>query len=112
MAALNLLRLARLTGDDGLDEQAAAQLGAFAGTVSGYPASYTFYLCALDLALDAPLEIVVAGQDGAADTEALLQALRTVYLPGATVLLKPTGEAGSRLAAPVTDPAALGGLLE
>ena len=139
VAALNLLRLARLTGDDGLDEQAAAQLGAFAGTVSGYPASYTFYLCALDLALDAPLEIVVAGQDGAADTEALLQALRTVYLPGATVLLKPTGEAGSRLAAlapftaarepvdgkaaayvcrnyacqaPVTDPAALGELLE
>ena len=76
VAALNLLRLARLTGDDGLEEQAAAQLGAFAGTVSGYPSSYTFYLCALDLALGAPLEIVVAGQRGAADTEALLQVLR------------------------------------
>ena len=139
VAALNLLRLARLTGDDGLEEQAAAQLGAFAGTVSDHPAGYTFYLCALDFALGAPLEIVVAGQDGAADTEALLQTLRTVYLPAATVLFKPTGEAGNRLAAlapfaaarelvngkaaayvcrnhacqaPVTDPAALGGLLE
>ena len=41
-AAMNLLRLARLTGDDDLGSQAAAQLAAFAGTVSGSPSGYAF----------------------------------------------------------------------
>ncbi len=124
VVALNLLRLARLTGDDDLESQAAAQLGAFAGTVSGYPAGYTFYLCALDFALGAPLEITVAGERGAADAEALLQVLRDVYLPGASVLFKPSGEEAEKgpvdgraaayvcrnytCLAPVTDPMVLG----
>jgi hypothetical protein len=143
VAALNLLRLARLTGTSDLEEQAAAQLGAFAGTVSEYPAGYTFYLCALDFSLNAPLEITVAGERDASDSKALLQVLRDAYLPGATVLFKPTASTGhpegSRLTAlapftaarepvdgkaaayvcrnhacqaPVTDPAALGELLD
>ena len=143
VAALNLLRLARLTGASDLEEQAAAQLGAFAGTVSEYPAGYTFYLCALDFSLNAPLEITVAGERDASDSKALLQVLRDAYLPGATVLFKPTASTGqvegSRLTAlapftaarepvdgkaaayvcrnhacqaPVTDPAALGELLD
>ena len=103
VAALNLLHLARLTGDNGLEERAAAQLGAFAGTVSEYPAGYTFYLCALDFTLGEPLEIVVAGERDAPDTKALLQVLREAYLPGAAVLFKPAAPAGhpesSRLAA-------------
>jgi uncharacterized protein YyaL (SSP411 family) len=102
VAALNLLRLARLTGASDLEEQAAAQLGAFAGTVSEYPAGYTLYLCALDLSLNPPLEITVAGERDASDSKALLQVLRDAYLPGATVLFKPTASAGdpesSRLA--------------
>jgi hypothetical protein len=142
VAALNLLRLARLTGDGSLEEQAAAQLGAFAGTVSDYPSGYAFYLCALDFALDAPLEIVVAGERDASDTRALLQVLRETYLPGATILFQPTAQGhpdDNRLAAlapfaaarepvdgkaaayicrkhacqaPVTDPEALGSLLK
>ncbi|MGD0153657.1 MAG: thioredoxin domain-containing protein [Thermacetogeniaceae bacterium] len=127
VAALNLLRLARLTGDPALEGQAKEQLEAFAGTVSGYPAGYAFYLCALDFALSEPLEIVVAGQRGTVDTGALLQVLRQAFLPGATVLLKPPGEEGGQepvsgraaayvcrnyaCQAPVTDPQALARLL-
>jgi hypothetical protein len=97
VAALNLLRLARLTGDDQLEQQAAAQLRAFAGTVDASPAGYTFYLCALAFALGEPLEIVVAGREGAADVQALLQVLREAYLPGASVLLRPSGDKGAQL---------------
>lgn len=96
VVALNLLRLARLTGDPALEEQATEQLKAFAGTVSGYPAGYAFYLCALEFALGEPLEIVVAGKRDAVDTGVLLQVLRQSFLPGATVLLKPSGEDGGQ----------------
>ena len=65
------------------------------GLFPAHPSGYAFYLCALDFALGEPLEIVVAGQRGAADTKALLQVLRDVYLPGASVLFKPSGEDGA-----------------
>jgi uncharacterized protein YyaL (SSP411 family) len=96
-AALNLLRLARLTGDPALESQARAQLEALAGTVAAYPAGHTFYLCALDLAIGEPLEIVVAGRQGAGDTLALLKILRSAYRPEAAVLFKADGEAGAIL---------------
>ncbi len=91
-AALNLQRLALMTGDTGLEKQAEAQLQTFAGTVSGSPSSCTFYLCALDFALAEPLEIVIVGEQGATDTNAMLQVLRETYLPVAALLLKPPGE--------------------
>jgi uncharacterized protein YyaL (SSP411 family) len=127
VAALNLLRLARLTGDDGLERQAKELLGAFAGTVADYPAGHTFYLCALDCAVKEPLEIVVAGERDDAGTQALLQVLRDVYLPEAAVLFNQAGDSGRQgpvggraaayvcknhaCQAPVTDPRDLAKLL-
>ncbi|OAT87144.1 thioredoxin domain-containing protein [Desulfotomaculum copahuensis] len=97
VAALNLLRLARLTGDAGLEEAATEQMRAFAGAVAGYPAGHTFFLCALDFALGPATEIVLAGERGAADTQALLQVLRSAYLPEAVLALRPAGEEGERV---------------
>lgn len=97
VAALNLLRLARLTGNSKLEQSAAEQLRAFGGTVAAAPAGCTFYLCALDFTLGPGMDIVLAGERNAADTEELLNILRTSYLPRATSLLRPGGKEGEKL---------------
>lgn len=97
VAALNILRLARLTGDSDLEQLAAAQLRAFGGTVAAAPAGYTFYLCALDFALGPAIEIVLAGERDSEDTRELLQVLQSAYLPQAAVLLRPEGKEGEKV---------------
>ena len=97
VAALNLLRLARLTGDGTLEEEATAQLRALAGTVAAYPRGYTFYLCALDFYLGPVTEMVLAGEREKEDTRALLQVLRGAYLPAAVLVLRPGGREGEEV---------------
>ena len=89
VAMLNLLRLGRLTGDPDLEEK-AAQIGrAFSNTVTEYPAAYTQLLAAVDFASGPSCEVVIAGNSQAEDTEAMLQALRSRFLPNKVVLLRP-----------------------
>ncbi|MBN1614411.1 MAG: thioredoxin domain-containing protein, partial [Deltaproteobacteria bacterium] len=38
------------------------------------------------------LEIVISGKKGSADTEAMLDTLRHLYLPGAVILFRPPGD--------------------
>lgn len=97
VAALNLLRLACLTGDSSLEEEAAAQVRALAGTVAAYPRGYTFYLCALDFYLGPVTEMVLAGEREKEDTRALLQVLRGAYLPAAVLVLRPGGREGEEV---------------
>lgn len=86
VAALNLLRLARLTGDSQLEEDAEKQLMAFAGTISEHPAAYTFFLSAIWFALGPTKEIVVAGEKNSSDTQKMLDYLRKEYFPEAVIL--------------------------
>lgn len=104
VAALNLLRLARLTGSVDYEKLAAAQLRAFAGTVSSYPPGYTFYLCALDFAQGPSLEVVLAAGKGS-DTRALKQVLSRPFLPGVTMLerIEESNEADLADIAPFTE---------
>ena len=51
VAALNLLRLGRLTGRPELEEKAAALLQAFSGQVAQQPMVFTHYLAAVDFGL-------------------------------------------------------------
>lgn len=86
VAAYNLIRLSRLTGDITWAEMADRLLSAFAGDVAHYPAGYTFYLMALLLATGSGQELVLAGWS---DDEATKHALETVskrFLPEAVVL--------------------------
>ena len=97
VAALNLLRLARITDDDGLEEAGRSLLRALAGTVAAYPRGYTFYLCALDFCLGPVTEMILAGERAAGDTRSLLQVLRAAYLPAAVLVLRPSGPAGEEV---------------
>ncbi|MDN5344653.1 MAG: uncharacterized protein PWQ18_764 [Clostridia bacterium] len=97
VTALNLLRLARITGDSSLEEEAATQLRSLAGTAAAYPRGYTFYLCALDFYLGPVIEMVLAGEREGEDTRALLQVLRRTYLPAAVLVLRPGGREGEEV---------------
>lgn len=86
VAALNLLRLARLTGDNQLEEDAEKQLMAFAGTIREHPAAYTFFLTAIWFAIGPTKEIVIAGSRENPDTIEMLDYLRKEYFPEAVIL--------------------------
>ncbi len=89
VAAMDLLWLARLTGDPTYERRAEALIEATAGAVRRSPEGFAFLLCAADFALGPSHEVVVAGAPGAADTAALLAALRRPFLPRKVVVLRP-----------------------
>jgi hypothetical protein len=75
VAAMNLERLAAFTGEERYRERAAEVRGAFADLVARAAPAFPRLLCALDFASDAPREIVLAGEPGREDFEALRAAV-------------------------------------
>ena len=107
VAALNLLRLAELTGDESFRTRALEVLSAFASRIQAMPA----LLGALDWSLDQPLEVVVVRprDDGG---EPLLRVLRRAFLPDAVRAIAVEGEnldAQSRSVSLLEGKRALGG---
>ncbi|MEJ2335225.1 MAG: thioredoxin domain-containing protein [Gemmatimonadales bacterium] len=105
VAMLNLLRLGRLTADMELDNRALAIEAAFAGRVRQVPSAHTQLLAAIDFRLGPSREVVVVGEPGGSDTEALLEVLRGRFEPNTVVLFRPAGEAGDEVTrlAPFTE---------
>ncbi len=97
VAAHNLVRLARLTGDARYESLASTQLSSFARAVKEYPSAHAFYLVALQLATMPPRELVVAGK---AQEPAFVKAFDTVsrgFYPFLTSLFVSDGEQGRKL---------------
>jgi len=88
VAMLNLLRLGRITADASYDEQAAQLAQAFAGQIANGPTAYTQLMSALEFGVGPSYEVIIIGEEGAADTEAMLAALRRLYVPNKVVLLR------------------------
>ena len=86
---MNLLWLARLTGQADLEKKADELGSFFARTVFQQPSGFTAMLMGLDFGLGPSFEVVVAGDPEAADTQAMLTALRAPYVPNKVVLLRP-----------------------
>ena len=93
VAMMNLLRLGRITANTDYDETAAGLGQAFAGVVRAMPSASTYLLQSVDFALGPSHEIVIVGEPDAADTRAMIRALRKPYLPNKVVLLRPPGNA-------------------
>jgi len=91
VAVMNLLKLARLTGDDLLETAAARAVAAFSGQVRQFPSAYCHFLAAVDFLIGPTFEIVIAGYSDSPDTSSMLDALRKTYLPQAVVMLRPAG---------------------
>ncbi len=75
VAVMNLLRLFAFTGDDAYRRRADGVIGAFAGLLERAGTAFPRLLCALDWREDRPREIVLAGQPGREDFEALRRAV-------------------------------------
>ena len=92
VAALNLLRLGRITSDPALEERAAAIGRTFAHRVAQAPTAFTQLLNAVAFAVGPAYEVVIAGQPGSADADAMLAALRRSYHPNKVVIFHPQGD--------------------
>ncbi|MCE5273388.1 thioredoxin domain-containing protein [bacterium] len=96
VAALNFLRLARLTGDSGLERQAEGVFRAFSGVLETNPGAFSQALCALDFALGPCREVVLAlSVDSDTAVEPFVRELWRSFEPNRTVLLLRKGEVES-----------------
>lgn len=91
VAALNLLRLGRITGRTDLEVRAQRIGRAFAGSVEQFPSAYTQFLTAVEFAIGRSYEVVIAGNADAEDAKALVRSLRQPFLPNKVVVFRPTG---------------------
>jgi hypothetical protein len=89
VAALVLLRLARLTGRSDLEESASGVFRALGPTVERLPSAFTFLLSALDFAAGPTREVVIVGNREGEDTRAMVQVLSSRFLPDTVTLLRP-----------------------
>jgi uncharacterized protein YyaL (SSP411 family) len=97
VAALNLIRLGRMTGDVNLERKAEQLVKTFSNQIIAYPAGYTQFLSALDFMVGPVKEIVIAGNDDKA-TEEIVSYIHQKFMPNTVVLLKYKGESGKKLA--------------
>jgi len=92
---MNLVRLARMTGRQDLEERADRLTATFADQVDVEPRVSAEFLCGLDYAFGPAAEVVVVGRAKDDRTKALLGALKRTYLPNAVILFKPVGKRSS-----------------
>jgi uncharacterized protein YyaL (SSP411 family) len=84
--ALNLLRLARMTGKMEWETKADETMKAFARDIHRAPLAFTQMLCALDFSVGPSYEIVIAGDDAAEDSQAMIRAIRSQFIPNKVVV--------------------------
>ncbi len=92
IAAMNLLRLGRMTGESAYEDKANALLNSFSGDIAGAPSAHAQALLALDFAIGPSLEIVLVGEKEAEDTQTMVDALHEQFIPNKVVLLRPPGD--------------------
>lgn len=97
VAALNLLRLSRLTGDTEFEQQAKKTIQAFGSQISERAAGYSLILQAVDFIHASTREIVVAGKSGAEDTKQMLALVQRRFDPHKVILFKADGAQGDEL---------------
>jgi len=89
VAAMNLLRLGRITGKGELEKAAENTLNAFCRSARRMPAGFTHMLCSLDFAIGPASEVVLAGDPEADDTRKMVRELFSRFLPNKVVILRP-----------------------
>ena len=110
VAALNLLRLAELTGEERYRERAEAAFRAFGRVVARAPGALPRMLVALDFFLDRAKEVVIVAPEKS-DAGALLAAVRRTFVPNRVIVSTTADrvEALGALAPVVADKLAIGG---
>jgi uncharacterized protein len=97
VSMLNLLRLGRLTGNTDREEKGARIAKAFSRKVELFPAAFTQLLVGVDFSLGPSHEVVIVGKPRADDTNRLVRALRSRFIPNNVIMLKLIGEESSEI---------------
>ncbi len=87
VAAMNLLRLAEMTGRTAWLEKAEAIFSLYSSRLQAHPEAMPQMLAALEFAFTGGKQIVIAGSPRADDTRALLQVVRENFIPNRVLLL-------------------------
>ena len=98
VAALALLRIGHLTADPSYEKRGRETIAAFSAAVSQAPTVHTQMLIALDFALGPTIEIVLAGESDAKETQEMVRAIHRRFLPNKVLALRPEGSAGEAIA--------------
>ena len=93
VAALNLLRLSRMTGNIDLESKANMILKAFSGIVGKFPSGYTQLLMAVDFAAGPSCEIVMVGEKGSPELLEYKHQIQKPFIPNKVIVFKPAGPA-------------------
>jgi hypothetical protein len=111
VAAMNLLRLGRMTGNLEFEKRADSLMTSFSGRVSTLPAAYTQFMQALDFAIGPTREILIAGDFSSPGTRQMIETAHRVYSPNRVLMLKEGGKRGEDLTkiAPFTGSIPAGG---
>ncbi|UNC92268.1 thioredoxin domain-containing protein [Candidatus Contubernalis alkaliaceticus] len=88
VTALNLIRLARLTGDTSLEKKSVQIGNAFAGEISQHPAASTQFLSAIDFTLGPAVEIVIVGEKQDPISREMLDRLYSSFVPNKVIIFK------------------------
>jgi len=97
VAAMNLLRLARITGRADYEEKVASLGKALGGWAARAPAGCVHLLSAFDAASGGGAEVVIAGERGMPDTEEMISAFHRSYLPNSVAAFVPSREGRSEI---------------
>jgi uncharacterized protein len=87
VSAMNLLRLSEMTANASYRAAAERTVRAFSRSLSHVPHAMPQMLSAIDFLLGETRQILIAGEPGAADTEALLRVVHGPYLPNRIIML-------------------------
>ena len=88
VAAYNLIRLARITGNPEFENIASGIGDAFSHSIFSAPSGYGMFLTAFDVALGPSYEVVIVGEEGSSDTKMMIEALNSAYMPDDAVIFK------------------------
>ena len=92
VAALNLVRLARIFGQKEFQHAASRIVGSFGPTLERMPSALPLLLVAMDAAVAEPMQLVVAAARNDPQLPAFLQVIRQKFIPNGIVLLADGGE--------------------
>ncbi len=98
VAAMNLLRLGQITGNDALRTQALKTIAAFSAQLNRAPTALPQMLCAVDASQSKPRQIVIAGKPGQPDTQRLIRTVHASFIPNKLLLLADAGPGQAWLA--------------
>jgi hypothetical protein len=101
VAALNLLRLGRLTGNSAMEAKGEELLAASFDQVNRYPAAYAQLLIALDYALGPKTEVILVPAAGGSPPQELLAEQRRHFLPRTQAIVYRAGDTRLESLAPL-----------